>query len=159
MMSIYYRAHMSQDLNTLASSYTSQKRWCLEACIRYLLGEPTQEEELGLGGGTGTSESTPLSLGGGMSLTSGAQSAGSYMSTWNGSNNGADNGDSDDEIFAGTPFIGGGSGGYGTAGKRVSLQSERGIVVDMSSKQSADEKVPFPRLCGGVFSGNGKQIW
>lgn len=40
-------------------------------------------------------------------------------------------------------------------GKRGSLQSEKGIVLDLSSKQSADEKVPFPRLCGGVFSGSG----
>ncbi|KAI9322358.1 hypothetical protein BX666DRAFT_1848601 [Dichotomocladium elegans] len=155
MVSIYYRAHMSQDLSSLASSYTSQKRWCLEACIRYLLGETGQEDgDLGLGPNGASDVSLSLNNG---QLANGNQPGG-YLSAWNGSGSSADNGDSDDEIFAGPPFMGGVTGGYAMAGKRVSLQSERGIVVDMSSKQSADEKVPFPRLCGGVFSGDGHLV-
>ncbi|CAG8494022.1 9489_t:CDS:10 [Funneliformis mosseae] len=39
MISIMNRTHMSQILNRIASSHVSQKRPCLEACIRYLLGE------------------------------------------------------------------------------------------------------------------------
>ncbi|KAG0177994.1 hypothetical protein DFQ29_004086 [Apophysomyces sp. BC1021] len=157
MMSIYYRAHMAQDLNALASSYTSQKRWCLEPCIRYLLGETASEDtEFGRGHGPINAEQSaglPLqnsNNGSATSLTSSPGQSG-YVGNWN-SGNAVDNGDSDDEIFTGPTFVGG-IGGYGM-GKRVSLQSEKGIVVDMSSKQSADEKVPFPRLCGGVFSGN-----
>ncbi|KAI8150329.1 hypothetical protein BJV82DRAFT_652492 [Fennellomyces sp. T-0311] len=147
MMSIYYRAHMYQELNALASSYTSQKRWCLEACIRCLLGESLQEDaELGLEKGKEDM------------LGNGFGNANQPNNYWNGSSTGVDNGDSDDEIFAGPSFMGGVGGGYGVAGKRVSLQSEKGIVVDMSSKQSADEKVPFPRLCGGVFSGSGQLV-
>ncbi|KAF7729558.1 hypothetical protein EC973_004233 [Apophysomyces ossiformis] len=161
MMSIYYRAHMAQDLNALASSYTSQKRWCLEPCIRYLLGETTPEDA-GFGGGPGltnTEQSTGLpsqinSNGSATSLTSSPGQSG-YVGNWSGTTT-VDTGDSDDEIFTGPAFVGG-FGGYGM-GKRVSLQSEKGIVVDMSSKQSADEKVPFPRLCGGVFSGNGHLV-
>ncbi|KAI9244456.1 hypothetical protein BDA99DRAFT_529033, partial [Phascolomyces articulosus] len=149
MMSIYYRAHMSQELNALAASYTSQKRWCLEACIRCLLGETSQEDADQLGLSKSSHKEDMFGNG------NGANPTGSY---WNGSGTGVDNGDSDDEIFAGPPFMGGVSGGYGVPGKRVSLQSEKGIVVDMSSKQTADEKVPFPRLCGGVFSGNGQLV-
>ena len=148
MMSIYYRAHMSQELNTLAASYTSQKRWCLEACIRCLLGETPQDDaELGIEKGTSKED-----------MIFGNVNQANNTSYWNGSGT-VDNGDSDDEIFAGPPFMGGVSGGYGIPGKRVSLQSEKGIVVDMSSKQTADEKVPFPRLCGGVFSGSGKVMF
>lgn len=116
---------MSQDLNALASSYTSQKRWCLEPCIRYLLGETLHEEN---------------EFDNGIDKTTSAGYA-------NNNNNWNDD-DSDDEIFGGPLLV----GAAGLAGK---LQSEKGIVVDMSSKQSADEKVPFPRLCGAVFSGNG----
>ncbi|KAI7850547.1 hypothetical protein BDC45DRAFT_446958 [Circinella umbellata] len=147
MMSIYYRAHMSQELNTLAASYTSKKRWCLEACIRCLLGETPQDDvELGLEKGASKDD-----------MLFGNPNQANNTSYWNGSGT-VDNGDSDDEIFTGPPFMGGVSGGYGIPGKRVSLHSEKGIVVDMSSKQTADEKVPFPRLCGGVFSGSGKLV-
>ncbi|KAI9022925.1 hypothetical protein CLU79DRAFT_791747 [Phycomyces nitens] len=155
MMSIYYRAHMAQDLNALASSYTSQKKWCLEPCIRYLLGENFQEDgdfnlatPDGIGGLPGHSNNGSVA-----SLTSSPGQSG-YITNWNGPST-VDNGDSDDEIFAGPSFMSGFSG-YGGTGKRVSLQSEK--LVDMSSKQSADETVPFPRLCGGVFSGNGQLV-
>ncbi|KAI8371399.1 uncharacterized protein BYT42DRAFT_580098 [Radiomyces spectabilis] len=163
MISIYYRAHMAQDLNVLASSYTSQKKWCLEPCIRYLLGETIQTDadlssSAGVGNATDTSVGVPshATNGAGLPFTSSPGQPG-YGNNWN-TSTAVDNGDSDDEIFAGPPFMGGIGGGYGMAGKRVSLQSEKGIVVDMSSKQSADEKVPFPRLCGAVFSGSGQLV-
>lgn len=193
MISIYYRTHMAQDLNALAANYTSQKRWCLEPCIRYLLGETMQEDEprfassgkapgllsSSLSAGTAqqapshTNSSTDESAA--VSATStpypldsdtvtheiepapfnstdneGSISTPNYVNNWNGTTG---EGDSDDEIFVGPSFM----GGYGmNNGKRGSLQSERGIVLDLSSKHSADEKVPFPRLCGAVFSGSGK---
>lgn len=134
MMSIYYRARMLQDLNALAATLTAQKRWCLEACLRYLLGETRQEDQ-----GEAVDTSPFGSLNGNNWGTATAAAAV------------VDNGESDDEIFAGPPFL-------GTNGKRSSMQGDRGIVVDMSSKQTADEKVPFPRLCGGVFSGNGQLV-
>jgi len=43
MISIMYRTHMSQILNRIDTSHVSQKRPCLEACIRYLLGEYPQD--------------------------------------------------------------------------------------------------------------------
>jgi hypothetical protein len=181
---------MAQDLNALAANYTSQKLWCLEPCIRYLLGETMQEDEPRFGNGgttnglsslspntadastTNTATSTALystetpytSSSGTTTIvtTEGIElndqdggpinqsATANYVSNWGGA---AAEGDSDDEIFVSPSFM----GGYGmTNGKRGSLQSERGIVLDLSSKHSADEKVPFPRLCGGVFSGSGK---
>ncbi|KAI8889769.1 hypothetical protein K501DRAFT_237975 [Backusella circina FSU 941] len=124
MISIYYRAHMQQDLNTLASSFTSQGKWCLEPCIRYLLGENIQEESEhpnSIDSSTGLTQST---------------------SHWKGNMD-----DSDDELAWGPLH-----------GKRPSVASEGGIMVDMSGKQSTDERVPFPRLCGGVFSGSGQLV-
>ncbi|CAO3596860.1 unnamed protein product [Absidia cylindrospora] len=188
MISIYYRTHMAQDLNALAANYTSQKLWCLEPCIRYLLGETMQEDEPRFGTGTtnGLSSLSPNTTGVPTTNTSTStalssmktsyssasdtttvvttdgtkldeqeggsinQSATNYVSNWGGT---VAEGDSDDEIFVNPSFM----GGYGmNSGKRGSLQSERGIVLDLSSKHSADEKVPFPRLCGGVFSGSGQ---
>ncbi|KAI8641629.1 hypothetical protein BD408DRAFT_444202 [Parasitella parasitica] len=148
MISIYYRAHMTQDLNGLASSYTSQKKWCLEPCIRYLLGENMQEEtEYGL-------ENTNSSLDSATGLVnqSGATTTGS-PGHWKGTT-AVDTGDSDDELGQAWGNIG---DGY-RFGKRESMTSERGIMVDMSAKQSTDAKVPFPRLCGGVFSGSGQLV-
>ncbi|CAJ0852094.1 9793_t:CDS:10 [Entrophospora sp. SA101] len=43
MISIMNRTHMLQNLNSIALSHVSQKRPCLEACIRYLLGEQPKE--------------------------------------------------------------------------------------------------------------------
>jgi hypothetical protein len=126
MISIYYRAHMQQDLNTLASSFTSQGKWCLEPCIRYLLGENIQEE----------SEYHPNSVDSSTGLT--------QTTNWKGTMD-----DSDDEL---------GHTWGPLHGKRPSVASEGGIMVDMSGKQSADERVPFPRLCGGVFSGSGQLV-
>ncbi|CAO3609005.1 unnamed protein product [Cunninghamella blakesleeana] len=182
MISIYYRTHIAQDLNALASSYTSQNRWCLEPCIRYLLGETMQEEESHFR--SANSKRTPNSVVSNknndikyksideddneskalqstesnfndneMNKDSPNQSNTNYVGNWNGTTVGE--ADSDDEIFVGPSFM----GGYGLSnGKRGSLQSEKGIVLDLSSKQSADEKVPFPRLCGGVFSGSGQLV-
>ncbi|CAO3616617.1 unnamed protein product [Cunninghamella echinulata] len=177
MISIYYRTHIAQDLNALASSYTSQNRWCLEPCIRYLLGETMQEEEShfrsGVSSNTVVPNNTKLdttnlnehdqyedeSTGSatfndtGMNKDSPNQSNTNYVGNWNSTAVGE--ADSDDEIFVGPSFM----GGYGmTNGKRGSLQSEKGIILDLSSKQSVDEKVPFPRLCGGVFSGSGQLV-
>ncbi|KAK4512335.1 Nuclear control of ATPase protein 2 [Mucor velutinosus] len=146
MISIYYRAHMAQDLNGLASTYTSQKKWCLEPCIRYLLGENMQEEtEYGL-------ENANLSLdsANGLMNQNSATATGS-PNHWKGAT-AVDTGDSDDELGQGWGNLG---DGY-RFGKRESMTSERGIMVDMSAKQSTDAKVPFPRLCGGVFSGSGQ---
>ncbi|KAI8993171.1 hypothetical protein BDB01DRAFT_847081 [Pilobolus umbonatus] len=152
MISIYYRAHMTQDLNALSSNYTSQKKWCLEPCIRYLLGENMQEEsECGLDNmNTSIDSSTGLisqTLNTGFGTTLGAPGH------WKGATT-VDVGDSDDELGQGWGAMGDGF----RFGKRESLTSERGIMVDMSAKQSTDEKVPFPRLCGGVFSGNGQLV-
>ncbi|KAI8334949.1 hypothetical protein BC941DRAFT_399392 [Chlamydoabsidia padenii] len=193
MISIYYRTHMAQDLSALAANYTSQKRWCLEPCIRYLLGETMQEDEPGftssnntngvgllsssLSAGTTQQEQShtnktntdPSTASNAISRKSALYGADSdeiegapinnkegtinttnYVNNWNGT---TAEGDSDDEIFVGPSFM----GGYGmNNGKRGSLQSERGIVLDLSSKHSTDEKVPFPRLCGAVFSGSGQ---
>lgn len=143
MISIYYRAHMTQDLNALASSFTSQKKWCLEPCIRYLLGENMQEEsEFGLENPNSSLDSAT----GMMGQTSGSPGH------WKGGAAAAD--DSDDELGQGWGAMG---EGY-RFGKRESMTSERGIMVDMSVKQSTDAKVPFPRLCGGVFSGSGQLV-
>ncbi|KAI8081598.1 uncharacterized protein BX664DRAFT_268269 [Halteromyces radiatus] len=150
MISIYYRTHMAQDLNALAANYTSQKLWCLEPCIRYLLGETMQEDEPRFGNDiNGISKPTTFNK----NDESIHQPTTNYVSNWNGTT--AGEADSDDEIFVGPSFM----GGYGMSnGKRGSLQSEKGIVLDLSSRHSADEKVPFPRLCGGVFSGSGQLV-
>ncbi|CAB5366960.1 uncharacterized protein OCT59_019952 [Rhizophagus irregularis] len=44
MISIYNRTRMLKCLKDIARSCVSQNRPCLEACIRYLLGEHTQED-------------------------------------------------------------------------------------------------------------------
>lgn len=151
MISIYYRAHMTQDLNSLASAYTSHKKWCLEPCIRYLLGENMQDEsEYGL-----ENQNSSVDSSGGIinqQTGSNASLTGS-PGHWKGAT-AIDAGDSDDELGQGWGNIG---DGY-RFGKRESMTSERGIMVDMSAKQSTDEKVPFPRLCGGVFSGSGQLV-
>lgn len=145
MISIYYRAHMTQDLNALASSYTSQKKWCLEPCIRYLLGENMQEEsEFGLDNPHSSLDSATGLMG---------QASGGSPGHWKGGGAAAAD-DSDDELGQGWGAMG---EGY-RFGKRESMTSERGIMVDMSVKQSTDAKVPFPRLCGGVFSGSGQLV-
>lgn len=136
MISIYYRAHMTQDLIALASNYTSQKKWCLEPCIRYLLGENVQESEYGIDH---------------HSIDSATNNNNASPGHWKGA--AIDIGDSDDELGQGWDAM----GDDFRFGKRVSMTSERGVMVDMSTKQSTDEKVPFPRLCGGVFSGSGKK--
>lgn len=152
MISIYYRAHMTQDLNALASSYTSNKKWCLEPCIRYLLGENMQEEnEYGLENPNNSVDSS-TGLMNQQQIGSGASATGS-PGHWKGAT-AVDAGDSDDELGQGWGTMG---DGY-RFGKRESMTSERGIMVDMSAKQSTDEKVPFPRLCGGVFSGSGQLV-
>lgn len=147
MISIYYRAHMTQDLNALATSFTSQKKWCLEPCIRYLLGENMQEEsEYGLENPNASSVD---------SSSAAAHNNNGSPGHWRGSTT-LDTGDSDDELGQGW---GGGHFGDGYRfGKRESMTSERGIMVDMSAKQTTDAKVPFPRLCGGVFSGSGQLV-
>ncbi|ORE23514.1 hypothetical protein BCV71DRAFT_170085 [Rhizopus microsporus] len=137
MISIYYRAHMTQDLIALASNYTSQKKWCLEPCIRYLLGENVQESEYGIDH---------------HSIDSATNNNNASPGHWKGA--AIDIGDSDDELGQGWDAM----GDDFRFGKRVSMTSERGVMVDMSTKQSTDEKVPFPRLCGGVFSGSGQLI-
>ncbi|KAI9278116.1 hypothetical protein BY458DRAFT_432319 [Sporodiniella umbellata] len=134
MISIYYRAHMTQDLIALATNYTSQKKWCLEPCIRYLLGENVHESECGIENNSVDS------------------SVNNNTNQWKGA--AIDTGDSDDELGQGWDGMGEGF----RFGKRESVTSERGVMVDMSSKQSTDEKVPFPRLCGGVFSGSGQLV-
>ena len=139
MISIYYRAHMTQDLNALAASCTSQKKWCLEPCIRYLLGESMQEESEFM-------ENHPHSSVDSSNMGGGQGSPG----YWKGAT-AAD--DSDDELGQAWAI----GEGY-RFGKRESMTSERGIMVDMSAKQSTDAKVPFPRLCGGVFSGSGQLV-
>ncbi|KAG0893256.1 hypothetical protein G6F34_010145 [Rhizopus arrhizus] len=138
MISIYYRAHMTQDLIALASNYTSQKKWCLEPCIRYLLGENVQESEYGIEN---------------HSIDSSTNNNNNNTNHWKGT--AIDAGDSDDELGQGWDAFGEGFR-FGT--KRESMTSERGVMVDMSSKQSTDEKVPFPRLCGGIFSGSGQLV-
>jgi hypothetical protein len=144
MISIYYRAHMTQDLNALASSYTSHKKWCLEPCIRFLLGENMQDEsEYGIENPNSSLDSSTGAMN---------QSTGS-PGHWKGAT-AVDAGDSDDELGQGWGNM---SDGY-RFGKRESMTSERGIMVDMSAKQSTDAKVPFPRLCGGVFSGSGQLV-
>lgn len=151
MISIYYRAHMTQDLNALASSYTSHKKWCLEPCIRYLLGENMQDEsEYALENQISSVDSSTGLMN--QQSGSGASVTGS-PGHWKG-NTAIDAGDSDDELGQGWGNMG---DGY-RFGKRESMTSERGIMVDMSAKQSTDEKVPFPRLCGGVFSGSGQLV-
>ncbi|KAI8066503.1 hypothetical protein BC940DRAFT_334092 [Gongronella butleri] len=172
MISIYYRTHMAQDLNALAASYTSKKQWCLEPCLRYLLGETMHDDESRLSKAkavhnaasnasstavTPTTPVAPATEANGMmpplpeangtetelSAADGMQPA---YSAWTAEH------DSDDDIFV--PSL---MPTYGIHGKRGSIQSENGIV-DLSSRQSADTKVPFPRLCGGVFSGNGQLV-
>lgn len=151
MISIYYRAHMTQDLNALASAYTSQKKWCLEPCIRYLLGENMQDEsEYGLENPNSSVDSSTGVMN--QPYGPGAPATGS-PGHWKGAT-AVDPGDSDDELGRGWGTM---SDGY-RFGKRESMTSERGIMVDMSTKQSTDEKVPFPRLCGGVFSGSGQLV-
>ncbi|GAA5814733.1 hypothetical protein MFLAVUS_008235 [Mucor flavus] len=151
MISIYYRAHMTQDLNALASAYTSQKKWCLEPCIRYLLGENMQDEsEYGLENPNSSVDSSTGLMN--QQYGSGTSATGS-PGHWKGAT-AIDVGDSDDELGQGWGTMG---DGY-RFGKRESMTSERGIMVDMSTKQSTDEKVPFPRLCGGVFSGSGQLV-
>lgn len=133
MISIYYRTHIAQDLNALASSYTSQNRWCLEPCIRYLLGETMQEEESHFRntGGNRTpnsvlsnnnikyknagdddndeskvlqsTESTFNDNNNGMNKDSPNQSNTNYVGNWNGTTVGE--ADSDDEIFVGPSFM------------------------------------------------------
>lgn len=160
MISIYYRAHMTQDLNALASSYTSHKKWCLEPCIRYLLGENMQEEnEYGLDNPNNSVDSS-TGLSSTMNQANGVATGGGggtgvtgSPGHWKGAT-AVDAGDSDDELGQGWGTMG---DGY-RFGKRESMTSERGIMVDMSAKQSTDEKVPFPRLCGGVFSGSGQLV-
>ncbi|KAI8979684.1 hypothetical protein BDF20DRAFT_871014 [Mycotypha africana] len=140
MISIYYRAHMTRDLNALANSYTSQKKWCLEPCLRYLLGESMQEESeldnpnssFDSAGPHGILGSPGYYKGGAVSL---------------------DADDSDDELGPGWSI----RDTY-HFGKRESMTSEKGIMMDMSAKQSSDAKVPFPRLCGGIFSGSGQLV-
>lgn len=148
MISIYYRAHMTQDLNALASTYTSQKKWCLEPCIRYLLGENMQEEtDYGLENAHSSLDSATGLMNQNSTATTGSPGH------WKGAT-AVDTGDSDDELGQGWGNMG---DGY-RFGKRESMTSERGIMVDMSAKQSTDAKVPFPRLCGGVFSGSGQLV-
>lgn len=43
MISIMNRTHMSQILNRIAINHVSEKRPCIETCIRYLLGEQIQD--------------------------------------------------------------------------------------------------------------------
>lgn len=151
MISIYYRAHMTQDLNALASTYTSHKKWCLEPCIRYLLGENMQDEsDYALENQNSSVDSSTGLMS--QQIGSGASVTGS-PGHWKGAT-AVDVGDSDDELGQGWGNMG---DGY-RFGKRESMTSERGIMVDMSAKQSTDEKVPFPRLCGGVFSGSGQLV-
>ncbi|KAI8340395.1 hypothetical protein BD560DRAFT_412293 [Blakeslea trispora] len=149
MISIYHRAHMTQDLNTLALSYTSHKKWCLEACIRYLLGENMHEESEYALDNQHASSSVDSSTG----AFHGQGSNGSPGHHWR-SSNAIDTGDSDDELGQAWGYMG---EGYRFS-KRESMTSERGIMVDMSVKQSTDAKVPFPRLCSAVFSGNGQLV-
>src|SRR4051794_26123864 len=44
MISIFNRTRMLKSLRDIARSCVSQNRPCLEACVRYLLGEHTQED-------------------------------------------------------------------------------------------------------------------
>ncbi|KAI9280612.1 hypothetical protein BC943DRAFT_348082 [Umbelopsis sp. AD052] len=155
MISIYYRAHMAQDLSTLASAYTAQKRYCLEPCLRYLLGETPSEDLANLRFGVGNTPGfSPFNTKGSNANNAGSNDH-SGFGNWN-TSPGANNGDSDDEIYVGSGF--GVGSDFGFQNKRVNLQSEKGIVVDMSIKQSADQNVPFPRLCGATFSGNGTLV-
>lgn len=127
MISIYYRTHIAQDLNALASSYTSQNRWCLEPCIRYLLGETMQEEESHFRSGVSSNAVMPnntkmdtTNLNGhgqyddesaglatsndtGMNKDSPNQSNTNYVGNWNSAAVGE--ADSDDEIFVGPSFM------------------------------------------------------
>jgi hypothetical protein len=155
MISIFYRAHMAQDLNTLAAAYTAQKRYCLEPCLRYLLGETPSEDlahlRFGVGNAAGFSPFASKGANGG----AGGPNDHSGFGNWN-TSPGVNNADSDDEMYVGSGF--GVDADFGFQGKRVSMQSEKGIIVDMSVKQSADQNVPFPRLCGATFSGNGECI-
>ncbi|KAI9486044.1 MAG: hypothetical protein EXX96DRAFT_592887 [Benjaminiella poitrasii] len=151
MISIYYRAHMTQDLNALATSYTSHKKWCLEPCIRYLLGENIQDEsEYALENPNASSVDSSGGL-----LNSNGNTTGSPGHYWSRATTAAMDVDSDDELGHGW---GATIGDEFRFGKRESMTSERGIMVDMSIKQSTDAKVPFPRLCGGVFSGSGQLV-
>ncbi|KAI7905116.1 uncharacterized protein BX663DRAFT_501815 [Cokeromyces recurvatus] len=146
MISIYYRAHMTQDLNALASSYTSHKKWCLEPCIRYLLGESMQDEsEYGL-------ENPNSSVDSSAGLMNQHNNSTGSPGYWKGTT--TIETDSDDELGHGWRSM----GEDFRFAKRESMTSERGIMVDMSIKQSTDAKVPFPRLCGGVFSGSGQLV-
>ncbi|ORX62877.1 hypothetical protein DM01DRAFT_267212 [Hesseltinella vesiculosa] len=139
LISIYYRTHMAQDLNALATSYTSQKQWCLEPCLRYLLGETMQDESR-----LGRDKRLQQQL-----LQHPHDKHAATTATYQAWSNEAD---SDDDIFVPSLLP-----SYGIHGKRDSTQSETGIV-DLSSHQTADAKVPFPRLCGATFSGSGQLV-
>lgn len=130
MISMYYRARMQQDLNSFAENLAAQRRPSLEACLRYLLGETSIEELDNLGGQSGSNY-------------------GNFGDRY------GENGDSDDEVFVGPPNAGGLGGIYGPRGRNRSVASDRNDAVDMSVVESLDQNVPFPRLCGAVFSGDG----
>ncbi|KAL1925163.1 uncharacterized protein VTP21DRAFT_46 [Calcarisporiella thermophila] len=46
MISMVNRAHLEENLSHIAAVHASERRPCLEACIRYLLGESQQKDEL-----------------------------------------------------------------------------------------------------------------
>ncbi|RUS34315.1 hypothetical protein BC938DRAFT_481274 [Jimgerdemannia flammicorona] len=129
MISMYRRTYMQRDLTNIADNLTGLRRPSLEACLRYLLGETPTEELDNLGG----------------------SNYGNF-----GDRYGAD-GDSDDDVSVAPSSAAGGL--YRTRYRyRSSVASDRNDAADIPVVESLDQNVPFPRLCGAVFSGDGRLV-
>ncbi|OZJ02862.1 hypothetical protein BZG36_04083 [Bifiguratus adelaidae] len=148
MLSMYTRAHMTRDLNLLASNNASQKKSSLEPAIKFLLGESVYDDSEKHEDGVSTpalnvpgAPSTPFASWSNDPLAFGLAKASA---------------DSDEDTFVGSPLMFNG----GLLGNRQSFGSDTDkALVDMSLLENKTHSVPFPRLCGATFSSTGQLVY